>query len=114
MESQKKVRYKNFRKHLKQELSKDTELSTIYQYERIKLQFAHVLAEIRDKMKMTQRQLARRMGVSQQVISRIESGTENITLETLVRLLYSLQTVFQIRMSDRKRKRDTVVKFVEA
>lgn len=45
-----------------------------------------VSAQIRERrraLKMTQAGLARRMGVSQQFIAKIESGTQNLSMETL-------------------------------
>jgi len=112
MDKSKRVKYKSFKNHLKQELSKDKELNALYQFEKIKLKMAHVLAEIREHMNMTQKDLAKRIGVSQQLISRIESGTVNLTLETLVKILTSLKTVFMITPTTIKKRQD-VLEFVE-
>lgn len=35
---------------------------------------------------MTQRDFARRIGISQPVLNRIEQGTQNVTLETIQRM----------------------------
>ena len=45
-----------------------------------------ILAALEDKENMTQKQLAELMGVSPQQISKILSGNENLTLETISRL----------------------------
>ncbi len=41
------------------------------------------IRDAREKSNLTQRQLAKKMKVSQQIISRIESGRQNVSLETL-------------------------------
>ena len=44
------------------------------------------LRNLRSKMKLSQSQLAQKMNVKREFISRIESGDQNITLETLFRI----------------------------
>lgn len=47
-----------------------------------------------DKMEetgMTQKQLAQKMGCSQQYVSKILKGKENLSLETLSKIEYSLE-----------------------
>lgn len=58
-----------------------------YQIEYAKGLLIQKLADLRDKSKLNQKQLAGRLGVSQQAVSRIETGdNENLTIETLLRL----------------------------
>lgn len=53
---------------------------------------------LREKRGMAQKELARRMGVSQQIISRIESGRHNISLGVLKKIVGKLggQIKFEI------------------
>lgn len=44
------------------------------------------LRKLRRKAKLTQSNLAKRMDVKREFISRLESGSQNITLETLYRI----------------------------
>ena len=103
-----RVVYKNFKKYLGEELTRDRELKTLYQIERVKLKFAHLQAEARQGMHLTQKQLADRIGVKQQLISRIESGTENLTLETLTKILSSLRVALTIEAHKRKKREDVI------
>ena len=49
-------------------------------------------------------QLAKKMGVSQQLISKIESGDDNISLETLVKFVYILGMTLKIGVGKRKKE----------
>ena len=53
---------------------------------------AQTIKALRVKKKLTQKQLADRLGVIQQHISRIESGHENATFNTLQKLAQALNT----------------------
>jgi transcriptional regulator with XRE-family HTH domain len=44
----------------------------------------------REKKKLTQTQLAEKIKISQQMLSRIESGQENVSLQTLQKVANSL------------------------
>ena len=50
------------------------------------LRAAMELRELRKKQKLSQGALAKKMHVKREFISRIESGTQNVTLETLYRI----------------------------
>lgn len=59
--------------------------------ERIKQEARFIMArmqlrKLRKEKKLSQEKLARKMKVKREFISRIESGTQNITLETLFRI----------------------------
>ncbi len=59
--------------------------------ERIKKRARYLMAamelrRVRRKLKLSQAELARRMDVKREFISRIESGKQNVTLETLYRI----------------------------
>lgn len=50
------------------------------------LRAAIALRKTRRKLGLSQAELARKMGVQREFISRIESGQQNVTLETLYRI----------------------------
>lgn len=50
------------------------------------LKAAIELRQLRRRLKLSQEELARKMNVKREFISRIESGKQNITLETLYRI----------------------------
>jgi len=85
-----KVRLENIEKHLKEQL-KNEEFRKAYEIECVKVALAQKIAELRDDEELTQAELAKRLGVSQQFVSQIETGAEkNLTLETLIKIAKSL------------------------
>lgn len=54
------------------------------------------LRKLRLRKKMTQEELARRMKVKPEFVSRIESGKQNITLETLFKIASATGTEFRM------------------
>ncbi len=73
-----------------------------YEVEMAKLKMAHKLAELREKIGISQSELAGKMGVSQQLISRIESGSDNLTIETLIKFFDILGVHLKIGVSKRR------------
>lgn len=67
----------------------------------IKLRLAELFYDLRQKKKMSQQKLAKAVGVSQPYIAKIEDGEENLTLETIVKLLAALNTCLQLRPANR-------------
>ncbi len=63
------------------------------------LDIAIVIAEMRQKQKMTQKELAKRIGSNQSVISRIEKGIENITLGKLRKIAEALGAKVELRFT---------------
>ncbi len=85
MNESKRYRLKKYNTNLAELFRKNKGNKLTYEVELAKLRLAHKLAELREKMGLTQGKLAERMGVSQQLVSRIESGSDNLTIETLIR-----------------------------
>ena len=57
------------------------------------------MIELREKLGLTQAELARRIGVSQPFIARIENDeTANLSLETLVRIVDALNGAIDIKI----------------
>jgi DNA-binding XRE family transcriptional regulator len=82
----KKGKVRTFQSRLREDI-KDPEFKAHYQEERQALKLAMKIAELREKKGLSQQQLAKLMGTSQQAISRIESGEyEGFTLKTLEKI----------------------------
>ena len=85
-----KVRLENIEKHLREEL-KNEEFGKAYELECAKVALAQKIAELREEKHLRQIDLARKLGVSQQFISQIETGEEkNLTIETIIKIAKSL------------------------
>jgi DNA-binding XRE family transcriptional regulator len=61
------------------------------------MRIAYAIREIRLSKILTQQQLAVKAGIPRSVISRIESGKRNLTLETLMNIAESMDEEVQIR-----------------
>jgi len=87
-------------KKFKDEWMKDAEFRA--EYERLKPEFALALALIkaREKAGMTQAQVARRMGTTQSVVARIESGQNPPNLKTLQRFAEAVGRRIQVKLVD--------------
>jgi DNA-binding XRE family transcriptional regulator len=82
----KKSKVRTFQSRLKEDI-KDPEFKAHYEEEKQSLKLAIKIAELREKKGLSQQQLAKLMGTSQQAISRIESGEyEGFTLKTLEKI----------------------------
>jgi DNA-binding XRE family transcriptional regulator len=82
----KKGKVRTFQSRLREDI-KDPEFKAHYQEERQALRLAMKIAKLREKKGLSQQQLAKLMGTSQQAISRIESGEyEGFTLKTLEKI----------------------------
>ncbi|MBU4305952.1 MAG: helix-turn-helix domain-containing protein [Candidatus Omnitrophica bacterium] len=86
----KKIKLEKIDGHLQREL-KNKKFRTTYEVEAAKVALAQKIAELRQENHLNQVELAKKLGVSQQFISQIETGQErNLTLDTLVRLATTL------------------------
>jgi len=91
-----KAKVRTFRSRLREEL-KDPEFRAHYKEERQALILAMKITKLREKKGLSQQQLAKLMGTSQQAISRIESGEyEGFTLKTLEKLAEATGTKLKI------------------
>ena len=92
----KKETVKTFRSRLREDL-KDPEFKAHYEEERQALKLAMKIAKLREKKGLSQQQLAKLMGTSQQAVSRIESGEyEGFTLKTLEKIAEATGTKVKI------------------
>ncbi len=86
----KKVSLESVSIDLKEKL-KNPEFKRLFELECAKVALAQKIAELREDKHLNQADLAKKLGVSQQFISQIETGQEsNLTLNTLLRLASTL------------------------
>jgi len=78
----KKIKLTSFDEILKKEI-KDPEFRRGFEMEKKKLEISLAIIELRKKQKISQAQLAKKAGVKQSAIGRIEAGKQNLTIETL-------------------------------
>lgn len=93
-----KMKLKRVSRDIEKEL-KNPEFSKVYNEELLRLELAHKLAETREKAHLSQTIVAKRMGVSPQLVSRIETGNLNLTLGTIFRYAKSIgsELVFSLK-----------------
>jgi DNA-binding XRE family transcriptional regulator len=91
-----KEKIRTFRTRLKEDI-KDPEFKANYQEERQALKLAMKIAKLREKKGLSQQQMAKLMGTSQQAVSRIESGEyDGFTLKTLEKIAEATGTKVKI------------------
>ena len=72
----------DFDDFLKEQL-KNPEFKKWYDYYDKQVEIAYAILQLRKKKKMTQTQLAKKIGTSQSNVARMESGQQNFTVGTL-------------------------------
>jgi len=81
----KKIEYPSFDKYLAEQL-KDPESKRLYDEYGRQLEIAYQILQLRKKSKMTQAELAKRIGTKQSNIARMEAGNQNFSIEILQRI----------------------------
>ena len=88
---------KSVSQHIEELYKKSLEFRKAYDDEIIMLNMAYKIAQLRKQRHITQAELAKRAGTSQQTISRLEDlQNTQITLHTLVRLAKALHARLNI------------------
>lgn len=87
-----------FRDDLKRRL-KDPEFSKAYEEADAEVRLAVSVAEARERAGLSQAELARLVHTRQSNISRIERGTQNLTVGTLEKIAKALHSRLEIRLS---------------
>ncbi len=91
-----KTRLEKYDTHLTKKL-KNAEFRKAFELERAKVSLAQKIAELRQECKLKQTDLAKKMHVTQQFISQIETAQENnLTLDTLLAIAKSLNRSVKI------------------
>lgn len=77
---------KAHRQYVKEQIKKDPRMASALEEARIQVRLAVMIAQLREKRGLSQRDLAEKTGFKQPQIARIESGDYLPTLETLWKL----------------------------
>ena len=72
------------------------EINELYQKEALNYIISKQIKEIRERKRMSQFELAKKIWMTQSVIARIESGTSNISMKTLWKILLGLDAKIKI------------------
>jgi len=72
----------NYEQDLKRRL-KNPAFRKGFEEEYAKVKFAYQMMQLRKKQRISQAQLAKKLGTTQSVVARMEAGQQNFTLETL-------------------------------
>lgn len=78
----KRVPYKSWHDDLNEKL-KDPEFRIGFEKAGERLAVAYAIAEMRHKARLSQKEVADKLMISQSAIARIEQGGQNLTIETL-------------------------------
>lgn len=88
-------------KILENEIRKDPELQKLYEEEQINFEVALAIREIRKRRGLTQEQLAKKIGTTQSVISRLEDADyEGHSVSMLQRIAEALHCRLSIKWDD--------------
>ncbi|NJE33578.1 helix-turn-helix domain-containing protein [Megasphaera sp. SW808] len=98
----KRVEY-SFEDDLKESL-KNPEFKKAYDELEPEFMFIQALIDARREQGMTQKELAKRTGIDQSDISKIEHGKLNISFKTMRKLAHGLGKTVQIQLIDEKVK----------
>ena len=91
-------------KWVDEELKHDANLAARVDADLTRLHVEQDLIKLREEQGLSQRDLARRVGVSQPVIARIEAGTvQNLQLRTLLKIASALNGQVNITIRPRQR-----------
>jgi len=82
-----------------QERMQDSEFRRYYEYENIIQNIALRIAKIRQELGISQADLAKKLGTKQQVISRIEGGNQNLSVQMLLKISEALGAKINIELS---------------
>lgn len=79
----------DFQEMLEKEL-KNPEFKRLYDEHGRQLEIAYQILQLRKKKKMSQSQLAKKIGTKQSNIARMEAGSQNFSIETLEKIAEAL------------------------
>ena len=91
---------------LNQLMGADAELQQLAEVERLNARVAQMIYDARTGAKLTQKQLAERVGTTQSVIARLEdSDYEGHSLTMLARIAQAMDLHLQVELTSKKRRR---------
>ena len=88
----------DFQKYLKEQL-KNKEIKKYYDEYDKQLEIAYQIIQLRKKRKMSQLELAKKIGSTQSNVARMESGQQNFTIGILDRVAKALNRNLKISLS---------------
>ncbi len=88
----------NYEKDLQEQL-KDPAFRKGFEEEYAKVKFAYQMMQLRKKQKVSQAQLAKKLGTTQSVVARMEAGQQNFTLDTLQKIASALGRSLKIELA---------------
>ena len=92
------ISFFDFDKHLKEQL-KNPVFKKHYDHYGKQLEIAYQILQLRKKKKISQAQLAKRIGTKQSNIARIEAGQQNFSIETLEKIADALGSRLEVSFS---------------
>lgn len=88
----------DFQKHLSESLE-NKEFKSEYDKKELRFKVIDILVGIRVQYRLTQGDLAKRLGTTQSVISRIENGSVNVGIDFLQKLSTAFDKKIEIRVA---------------
>ena len=96
MKTKKEIRkLTNFEIHLREEL-KDPEFKRLFNEYGRQLEIAYQILQLRKKAKVSQTELAKKIGTTQSNVARLEAGNQNFTTSTLEKIAKALNKNLKI------------------
>ena len=85
----------DFKNHLKQEL-KNKQFKKYFNEFGRQLEIAYLIAQKRKQAKISQKELAQKIGTTQSNVARMESGNQNFSMVTLEKIAEALKSELKI------------------
>lgn len=85
----------DFQHHLKESLQ-NSDFKTAYEQKELRFKIIDILVGLRLQYKLTQGELAKKLGTTQTVISRIENGSVNVGIDFLQKLANAFNKKIEI------------------
>lgn len=97
MDKKKILKATDFQAHLAEEL-KNPEFKRLFDEFGEQFEIAYRVNHLRREKKMSQAELAKKVGTSQSNIARLESGNQNFTMQTLSRIAKALKVELKVAL----------------
>jgi len=94
----KKIKAKDFQEYLAKQL-KNPEIKKHYNEYGKQLEIAYQILKLRKQKKLSQAQLAKKLGTKQSNIARMETGQQNFSIEMLNNIARALKVDLSIKLS---------------
>lgn len=88
----------NYKLFIENEFKNDADLKKMVEEELELLRIAKQISDVRKKNKMTQEQVAKKLGTTQSVIARIEAGKQNISFNILFKIAEVFHKKLEVKL----------------